>query len=58
MLPGEVSFLDLEATVATTSSNRNRVTVLTRAVSDPPTQAEVQSIADKMDELILALREK
>ena len=37
---------------------RNPVTVarLDMAVSDPPTQAEVQAIADKIDELIDALK--
>ena len=29
--------------------------LLELAVSDPPTQAEVQAIADKVDELIIAL---
>ena len=32
------------------------VATLGLGVSDPPTQAEVQSIADKLDELINALR--
>ena len=37
---------------------RNPLTVarLEMAVSDPPTQAEVQAIADKIDELIDALK--
>jgi hypothetical protein len=39
-----------------TSSNSNGVAVLGLAVSDPPTQAEMQAIANKLDELIGALR--
>ena len=40
----------------TTSANSKGVATLGMAVSDPPTQAEVQAIADKLDELINALR--
>ncbi len=54
--PGEVSFQQLADAIATTSSNSNGVGTLGLAVSDPPTQAEVQQIADKLDELINALR--
>jgi hypothetical protein len=39
-----------------TSANSNGVGTLGMAVSDPPTQGEVQAIADKLDELINALR--
>ena len=46
----------LNDAIATTSSNSNGVALLGLAVSDPPTQAEVQQIADKLDELINALR--
>jgi len=49
--PGEVSQQTLDAAIATTSANSNGV-----PVSDQPTQAETQAIADKVDELILALR--
>jgi len=38
------------------SANSNDVGPLNLTVSDPPTQAEIQGIADKMDELIVALR--
>jgi hypothetical protein len=54
--PGEVSFQQLADAVATTSSNSNGVGTLGMAVSDPPTQSEMQQIADKLDELINALR--
>jgi hypothetical protein len=39
-----------------TSSNSNGVTALAMVVSDPPTQAQMQAIANKLDELIGALR--
>jgi hypothetical protein len=39
-----------------TSNNSNGVSVLGMAVSDPPTQGEMQAIANKLDELINALR--
>ena len=39
-----------------TSNNSNGVNLLNLTVSDPPTQAEMQSIANKPDELINALR--
>jgi hypothetical protein len=39
-----------------TSANSNSVGTLGMSVSDPPTQSEVQQIADKLDELINALR--
>ena len=35
---------------------KNGVGTLGLPVSDPPTQGEVQAIADKLDELINALR--
>ena len=46
----------LAAAIADTSANSNVVALLNLTVSDPPSQAEVQSIADKLDELITALR--
>ncbi len=54
--PGEVSFQQLTGAIATTSSNSNAVATLGLVVSDPPTQAEVQQIVNKVDELISALR--
>jgi hypothetical protein len=44
------------ATIPGTSNNSNAVGTLGMIVSDPPTQSEMQQIADKMDELINALR--
>jgi len=54
--PGEVTLQQLEDGIATTSANSNGVAELGMTVSDPPTQSEVQQIAGKLDELILALR--
>ncbi|MDZ4402094.1 hypothetical protein [Prosthecobacter sp.] len=54
--PGEVSLQQLTDAIATTSSNSNQVATLGMTVSDPPTQAEMQDIANKIDELIVMLR--
>ena len=54
--PGEVTQAALDAAIAGTSANSNAVATLGLTVSDPPTQAEMQAIASKQDELILALR--
>ena len=53
---GEVSAADLSSAIATTSANSNGVALLNLTVSNPPTQAEVQALANKIDELITALR--
>ena len=54
--PGEVSQQQLDDAISGTSANTNNVGTLGLVVSDPPTQGEVQQIADKLDELINALR--
>ena len=54
--PGEVSLQQLTSAIAGTSNNSNGVAGLGMAVSDPPTQSEVQQIVNKLDELINALR--
>ena len=54
--PGEVTQQALDDAIAGTSANSNAVNYLGIIVSDPPTQGEVQQIADKVDELINALR--
>jgi hypothetical protein len=54
--PGEVSSAQLNDAIQTTSANSNSVAELAGSISDPPQQMEVQAIADKLDELILALR--
>ncbi len=41
---------------ANSSANTKAVANLNQAVASPPTQAQVQALADKLDELILALR--
>lgn len=54
--PGEVTSSQLNTAIDGTSDNSNNVTMLGLTVSDPPTQGEMQDIANKLDELILALR--
>jgi len=46
----------IASAIAGTSNNSNGVGNLSMGVSDPPTQGEVQAIADKLDELINARR--
>jgi len=55
-MPGEVTNADLSSAIDGTSANSNGVSTLGLVASDPPTQSEVQQIADKLDELINALR--
>ncbi len=54
--PGEVTNIQLNSAINGTSNNSNAVNTLVMTVSDPPTVGEVQAIASKPDELILALR--
>jgi hypothetical protein len=51
-----VTAAQLNAAISGTSNNTNGVAFLSLVVSDPPTQGEVQQIANKLDELIAALR--
>ncbi len=46
----------MDAAVTDTSSNSNAVATLGMVVNDPPTQGDVQTLLNKVDELILALR--
>ncbi len=55
-VPGEVTLAQLTAAINTTSTNSNGVALLGLVVSDPPTQTEMQSLANKVDELITAMR--
>ncbi len=62
--PGDVNTGQMEAAIdaaavailaqaaANSSANTNGVSTLSMIVSDPPTQAEMQAIANKLDELI------
>ncbi len=54
--PGEVTMAQLNSAISGTSSNSNGVATLELVVSDPPTQAEMQQVVNKLDELITALR--
>ena len=57
---GEVTLSQLNNAVldmlSQSSANSNGVNTLAIGISDPPTQSEVQQIANKVDELIQALR--
>ncbi|MCB1277903.1 hypothetical protein [Prosthecobacter sp.] len=53
---GEISNMDLSNAISGTSSNSNGVATLGLVASSPPTQNEMQAVADKLDELINALR--
>jgi hypothetical protein len=56
-VPGEVTNSALTFAIATTSSNTNAVDTLTGlTISDPPTHAEVETIRQKINELITAMR--
>jgi hypothetical protein len=59
-VPGEVTLADLNNAVLNvlnqSSANSNGVGTLAIGISNPPTQSEVQQIANKVDELINALR--
>jgi hypothetical protein len=54
--PGEVTSSDLGTAIGGTSANTNTVSQLGMTVSDPPTQSDLQAVANKLDELIAALR--
>lgn len=54
--PGEVSAADLLNERINHARNPTGVAALGLMVSDPPTQAELQVVAAKLDELIVALR--
>ena len=54
--PGDVNQSQLDTAISGTSNNSNNVATLGLSVTDPPQQTEVQQIADKLDELIQALR--
>jgi hypothetical protein len=62
--PGEVTMQDLNTALmqtmanalAQSSANTNAISTLSRIFSDPPTPADLQTLADKIDELILGQR--
>ncbi len=54
--PGEVTLGQLNEAISATARNPSAVQPLALVVSDPPTQAEVQQIANKLDELLTALK--
>jgi hypothetical protein len=48
--------MDLNSAIGGTSANSNGVAQLGLTFSDPPTQSELQAVANKLDELIAELR--
>ena len=54
--PGEVSQQTLDDAISGTAGNPQNVADLALIVSDPPTQAEMQAVVDKVNELLGALR--
>ena len=55
-LPGEVTLADMNAAIATTSSNSNSVTNLSELAEGTYNQTQMQNVINKLDELINALR--
>lgn len=53
---GEISAAQLDAAISGTSSNSNGVNLMEFTISDPPTQWEVGTVYNKLNELIAALR--
>jgi hypothetical protein len=54
--PGEVTLADMNAAIATTSSNSNAVTMLSQVADAEYSQTQMQSLFTKVDELLMALR--
>ena len=55
-LPGEVTLADMNAAIATTSSNSNAVTNFNELAEGTYNQTQMQNLINKVDELINALR--
>jgi hypothetical protein len=55
-LPGEVTLADMNAAIATTSSNSNAVVNLSELAEGSYNQTQMQNVINKVDELINALR--
>ncbi len=54
--PGEVTAVDLNNAIQTTSSNSNAVATLGETADSSYNQPQMQNLINKMDELILAIR--
>ena len=54
--PGEVSNATLAGEISGTARNPNSVAPIPFTVSNPPTQAELQAVVDKLNELIGSLQ--
>jgi hypothetical protein len=55
--PGEVTSAQLAGAIAGTANNTNPIATLDIAISDPPTQGELQQVLAKLNELIVGLRQ-
>jgi hypothetical protein len=53
---GEVTAAQVATAIADTASNTNPIATLDLAISDPPTQSELQQVLGKLNELIVGLR--
>ncbi len=54
--PGEVSNSTLASEISGTARNPNSVAPIPFTVNNPPTQAELQAVVDKLNELIASLQ--
>ncbi|MEQ1860053.1 MAG: hypothetical protein ABMA13_08965 [Chthoniobacteraceae bacterium] len=54
--PGEVTNAQLDTAIAGTALNPSAIAPLPGAISDPPTQAEVQAIVDWLNALLVAIK--
>ena len=52
----KASFTDLNDAIQTTALTPEAVALLSQSISNPPTQAQVQAIQNKLNELITALK--
>jgi hypothetical protein len=54
--PGEVTTVDLNAAIATTSSNSNAVSLLGEIADSSYNQPQIQNLINKVDELLTVMR--
>lgn len=51
-----IYYREIETRLAALEGAVSEITLLEQTITDPPTQAEVQDISDKIDELLTALQ--
>ncbi len=54
--PGEASNATLAGEISGTARNPNSVAMLSGSISNPPTQADVRALQDKINEMLSALQ--